>query len=307
MLELAWKREVDFMVDGSLLNPERLVSLPLADLLALPLPAGGSRTIRLEDLFWLQWHSGPSDMMVLRGDCSRVHSIGSRMTGGTLVIDGAAGDRVGLEMEGGTVIVSGNAGNEVGSGMRGGMVAIAGNCGDRLGMPRPGERSGIRGGDVYVAGNVGERACHRMRRGTVWIAGNAGEYLAPHMIAGTIFVHGKIAPQWGQRMRRGSLLFSSDPDAESGASLSPGRNLELSFLPLVWNHLRGRQSHLEQVCAPLSKTIWPRLAVPSTRWVERRIGDLAEGGRGEVLILKRLNSHAPTRESSPSESGSPAS
>lgn len=306
MLELTLKGTLDERVDGSALVPERLESIPLAELMAMPLSMSSSRTVRLEELFWVQWPSGPSETMVIRGDCRCMDGLGNRMTGGTLVIDGHAGDRLGAEIRGGTILVAGDAGHDACEGMRGGTVAITGNCGDRLGGPLPGERSGIRGGDVIIAGNVGSRACHRMRRGTVWIAGDAGDYLAPQMIAGTILVQGKISSHWGVGMRRGSLLFASVPDCESGASLSPSRNLELSFLPLVWNHLRSLQIGLAEACAPLERPRWLSLAIPSTRWVERRIGDLATRGKGEILVLQRLSSMPSPYESTSSENTSPA-
>lgn len=302
MLELTLKGLLEDRIDGSSLTPQQLTSMTLADLMSLPLRTSTSRTLRLDELFWVQWPSGPSDMMVVRGDCSRIDDLGCRMNRGTLVIEGDAGNRVGTFLGGGTLVVAGSVGEEVCMGMRGGTVAIAGNCGDRLGAPPPGERSGIRGGDILIAGNVGTRACHRMRRGTVWIAGDVGDFLAPEMIAGTILVHGRTSPHWGMRMRRGTLVFTSLPEGESGASLSPCRSLELSFLPLVWNHLRGIQRRIEAMCAPLNQGIWPSLTLPNTRWVERRIADLAVGGKGEILILQRLTS-TPLPPARPSVEG----
>lgn len=301
MLELTVKGSLDEPIDGSLLVPERLSSIPLADLMSLRLPTANASYVRLEELFWVQWPVGPSDTMVIRGDCRSIDRLGHGMTGGTLVVDGDAGDRVGLGIQGGVILVAGNAGDEACAAMRGGTVAIAGSCGDRLGAPLPGERSGIRGGDVMVAGNVGARACQRMRRGTVWIAGDVGDYLAPHMIAGTVLVSGKTGSNWGVGMRRGSLVFSLAPEREPGASLSPGRSLELSFLPLLWNHLRFLQGAIIAACAPLEKPSWTPLAVPSTRWVERRTGDRAIGGKGEILLLQRLSSAAPSLEPISSE------
>jgi formylmethanofuran dehydrogenase subunit C len=294
MLELTLKGPLHEPIDGSALTPERLAAIPLPDLMSLPLAMPGARHVQLDELFWVQCPVGPSDMMVIRGDCRSIDRLGYGMTGGTLVIDGDGGDRVGSCMRGGLILVAGNAGDEVCSGLRGGTVAIAGNCGDRLGAPLPGERSGIRGGDVIVAGSVGARACQRMRRGTVWIAGDVGDYLAPHMIAGTILVLGKASSHWGMGMRRGSLVFASAPMGETGASLSPGRSLELSFLPLVWNHLRALQDAIGSACASLQKPRWRSLAVPSTRWVERQIGDRAIGGRGEILLLERLSWMSPS-------------
>lgn len=306
MLELTLKRPLDQHIDGSQLSPQKLLHIPLAELMSLPLRTSRSGSVRLEDLFWVQWPNVPSDMVMIRGDCSLVAGLGHQMSSGALVIDGNAGDRIAEGMRGGVILVAGNAGEDACAGMRGGIVAVNGNCGDRLATPLPGERSGMRGGDILIAGNVGDRACQRMRRGTVCIAGNAGKYLAPHMIAGTILVLGKTAAQWGMGMQRGSLLFASHPEGETGASLSPCRHLELSFLPLVWNHLRSVQQHLVSLCAPLQRMPWRSFAIPSTRWVERRIGDVSAGGQGEVLVLQRLSSIASSGDHISSESTSPA-
>jgi formylmethanofuran dehydrogenase subunit C len=306
MLELTLKGTFEPRVDGSPLVPEKLAKVPLADLLSMPLSTANSSRVRLEDLFWVQWPNGPSDMVVIRGDCSRLDDLGYGMSSGTLIIDGSAGDRVGAGMRGGTILVSGDAGDEVSSGMRGGVMAIAGRCGDRLAVPLPGERSGMRGGEIFISGSVGARACQRMRRGTVCFAGDVGEYLAPQMIAGTILVLGNTAAHWGLGMRRGSLLFANEPVGATAAALSPRRNLELSFLPLVWSHLRSVQHDLVSLGEPLQKTVWHSVPLPSTRWVDRRIGDTSTGGCGEVLVLQRLSSHAPPTELSSMENRSAA-
>lgn len=290
MLELTLKRPVEQHVDGSQLSPEKLLHISLAELMSMPLRTSRSGSVCLEDLFWVQWPSGPSDMVMIRGDCSFITGLGHRMSTGVLVIDGNAGDRVAEEMRGGVILVAGNVGDDSCAGIRGGTVAVHGNCGDRLAAPLPGERRGMCGGDILIAGDVGIRACQRMRRGTVCIAGDAGEYLAPHMIAGTILVLGETAAHWGMGMRRGSLLFAHEPKGDTGASLSPCRNLELSFLPLVWNHLNSLQKRLVSLCLPLQTASWHNVAIPSTRWVERRLGDVSAGGKGEILVLQRLSS-----------------
>lgn len=290
MLELTLKGPLDARIDGSNLTPGKLSSMPLAELMALPLRCANSNTLRLDELFWVQRPDGPADALVIRGDCRSIDGLGHRMTSGILLIDGHAGDRIAAEIAGGAVVVAGSAGDEACMGMRGGLVAIGGDCGDRMGAPLAGQRSGIRGGDIMIAGNAGARACQRMRRGTVWIAGDVADHLAHRMVAGTILVQGHVSSQWGTGMRRGSLLFTREPIRESGASLSPGRRLELSFLPLIWKHLHSLQLQIQGTEGISAKSLWPLLPLPSTRWVDRRIGDLAIGGKGEVLILQRQSS-----------------
>jgi formylmethanofuran dehydrogenase subunit C len=134
------------------------------------------------------------------------------------------------------------------------------------------------------------RACERMRRGTVCIAGRIDDHLAANMNAGTLLALGPVGSHWGVGMRRGSLLFSEEPDGPTRASWSSSRSLELSFLPLVWNHLRAIQQQIESISSMVNRSLWKKLPIPSTRWVERRIGDLAVDGCGEVLLLQRLSS-----------------
>jgi formylmethanofuran dehydrogenase subunit C len=129
-----------------------------------------------------------------------------------------------------------------------------------------------------------------MRRGTVCIAGRVDDYLAANMNAGTVLALGPVAAQWGLGMRRGTLVFADEPAGITHASWSSGRSLELSFLPLVWNHLRAIQQQIETVSSLVNRSLWNKLSIPRTRWVERRVGDLALDGRGEVLLLQRLSS-----------------
>jgi formylmethanofuran dehydrogenase subunit C len=307
MLELTLKRSLEQPVDGSRLSPNLIGTMPLTDLLALPMPSPGNDSIRLDDLFWVRCLSGPSDLVMLQGDCRQIHGLATQMSGGTLVIDGHAGDRLGTGMYGGFVLAGGDAGDEVAMGMRGGLLAVSQNAGDRLGAPMPGERSGIRGGDILVGGSVGSRACERMRRGTVCVGGRIDDYLAAHMNAGTVLALGPVAGQWGVGMRRGTLLFAEEPTGPTHASWSSSRSLELSFLPLIWNHLRSIQEQLESISSLVNRSLWKMLPIPSTRWVERRIGDMNFDGRGEVLMLQRLSSTSSAAISRDQDSESPSS
>jgi formylmethanofuran dehydrogenase subunit C len=112
--------------------------MPLADLLALPMPSPSTDTIRLDDLFWVRCHSGPDDVALIQGDCRKIHGIGAQMSGGTLVIDGHAGNRLGVGMSGGVILIGGDAGDEVAMGMRGGMMAVSQNTRRPIGSPRTG-------------------------------------------------------------------------------------------------------------------------------------------------------------------------
>lgn len=289
MLELIWKSSVQERMDGARLIPELLLGLPLAELFSLKLDTV-SGSVRLEDTFWVRVHNDHENVVCIRGVTRNLDQVGARMSTGTLVVQGDVGDRCGDGMRGGELVVCGDTGAETCRDFQDGLVSIIGNCGDRMGAPAPGKKSGIRGGDILITGNVGQRACERMRRGTVLIAGSAGDYLAPQMIAGTILVFGSVGQHWGLGMRRGSLVFATSPESEPASSLGPGRELELSFLPLVWNHLRATQRRLNGFLRNIPSLSWREIPIPATRWVERRIGDFDVGGRGEVLVLRKLTS-----------------
>jgi formylmethanofuran dehydrogenase subunit C len=67
-------------------------------------------------------------------------------------------------MTGGTILVDGDAGNEIGLTMRRGMIAIGGSAGDVLGF-------NMIAGTVLVFGECGIRVGAGMRRGTLGLLG----------------------------------------------------------------------------------------------------------------------------------------
>jgi len=280
-----------FRIDGRGLLPERLASLSAARILAEMLPTDIG-PVALGELFSVEHSQDEEEVLCIRGDCGDIDGLGSGMRKGVLLVDGPVGDALGEFLVGGMIYASGNAGRYACRGMKDGLVAIGGDCGDRLAAPLPGERSGLRGGEILIAGNLGERACERMRRGTVLVGGDVSEYLAPQMIAGTILVLGHVGAHWGMGMRRGSLIFRQEAQGEPAAMLSPGRDYELSFLPLVWKRLGAVQLAMNARCNPVLGRPIGTISLPSTRWVKRQLGDLSVNGRGEVLILNRLTSQS---------------
>ncbi len=291
MMELQCHWHEEAILDGRDLRPEILARLEDSDILDRRLDTERG-PVRLGDAFTLKRSSDHDDRLVIDGDCSRIDGLGASMTEGVLIVRGNVGSFFGDRIQGGILIATGDAGNFTCSAMTGGTVGIGGGCGDRFGAPKPGARSGIRGGDVFIAGNLGDRACERMRRGTVIIGGDAGDYLAPHMIAGTVVIMGDVGTAWGLGMRRGSLIFAGEPNASSAGQWSPRRGYELSFLPLIWNHWRATQRALRGHCEAIQSEAFGVTGIPTTRWVERQLGDLSIGGRGEVLWLQRMTALA---------------
>ena len=91
--------------------------------------------------------------------------------------------------------------------MKGGTLEIEGDAGERLGGPLSGETVGMSGGLVLVRGDAGPRAGDRLRRGAILIEGRAGAYAGSRMIAGTLAIGGEAGDLPGYLMGRGTILL----------------------------------------------------------------------------------------------------
>lgn len=253
-------------VDMSPVVPSRLAGLKTAEIAALPLRSG-TRQISLGDLFTVEGDD-PAELVV-RNACDRLDNLGKGLEAGSLLVCGNAGAYLGMDMRGGRVRVRGNCGAFAATRMRGGIIEIDGDAGDFLGGTLPGDRLGLAGGTVVVRGSAGDRAGDRMRRGTLLIEGDVGNYCAARMLAGTIAVLGRVGDRPGVAMQRGTLLFARAP-AALPATFGDCGSHELLFLKLMYDSWR-------QLGGLFAKSVFgPR--------VRRYVGDLASGGRGEILL-----------------------
>jgi formylmethanofuran dehydrogenase subunit C len=255
-------------LDLSPLTPDRLAGKTRAEVAAIPLTSG-NRTLLVHQVFKLEGEPGPA--LVIEGDGTRLDRIGEGMTQGSIQVRGNVGAWLGARMNGGTIVVEGSAGAYAGSGMQGGFLRIQQHTGDFLAAAAPGDHQGMRGGVLVVSGNAGARAGDRMRRGTLIINGDVGDYCASRMVAGTIAVGGAVGRNVGLAMRRGTLLLRRAPAAllptfnDCGGQVLP----ILRLLARAWRRLPG-----------------PFASLPTGDIRARRyLGDLANNGRGEILIL----------------------
>jgi formylmethanofuran dehydrogenase subunit C len=154
--------------------------------------------------------------------------------------------------------------------MSNGRLIIGGNAGERLGGPQIGETRGMSGGLIHVLGNAGARAGERLRRGLILIGGDAGDYCAANIIAGTLAVLGQAGKMTGTGMRRGTLLLTRAPISLPSTFNDNGTH-RLDFLAL----LLGQLAELADLPAPFAIRSSP---------VHRFVGDLSEGGLGEILL-----------------------
>ncbi len=253
-------------VDASVLAPHRLAGLTPAQIEALEMELG-NRSVRVGELFEVSGDD-PQHVVVENAQEQLTH-LGAGLQSGTLVIKGDAGAYLGLGMSAGRIAVSGDAGVFAGCEMEGGSIEIGGNAGDWLGAALPGDKQGMRGGLIHVRGRAADRAADRMRRGLILIEGAAGACLGARMLAGTVIVKGSVGANPGFALRHGTLLLQSPPK-ELPATYNDCGQHALPFLTLLERELHARGG-LEAF-------------LPLPRTVRRYCGDLATGGKGEILL-----------------------
>ncbi len=240
---------------------------PSADVQTLQVGYGNA-LVPLAELFSIAPRN--DGKLIFDGDCSRCDRIGWQMDGGTLIVEGDAGDYVGAGMRGGAILVRGHARDLAACEMAGGTLTIEGSVGDFAASTLPGSMDGMRGGTLVIKGNVGERCADRMRRGTVVIFGNSGDFLASRLVAGTIAIGGKAGAHVGYGMRRGSIVFAGAPPTPSPTFVPA-----IADVPVFWQLLARDLAQHGGVFASL----------PSRR-VERQLGDLAADGKGEWIVVR---------------------
>lgn len=252
-------------LDCSPLTPDNLAGKSAAEIGAIELQSG-KLTLRADSFFDIS--GDDAGELVFMNSCDKLDYIGSAMQSGRIVIHGDAGWYLGFQMKKGAIVLHGNAGGFAASGMAGGTLHIHGNVGDYLASAIPGDRKGMKGGLVIVTGNAGDRVGDQMRRGIVLIEGNAGAYCASRMLAGTIGVLGSVGDYVGYGMRRGTLLLFQQPRLH--ATLQDCGTHTLPFLKLMFKSFGGLPS---------------KFAALNKNRVQRYAGDLANDGKGEILVF----------------------
>lgn len=264
-LTFTLKSQPQQRIDLSPLTPDHLAGKSLAEIGAIALVAGRQK-LRADSVFDISGDN--ADDIVFADSCDKLDYIGHAMKRGRITIRGAAGDYLGLQMRDGAIEVHGNVGIFAASGLAGGLLHIHGNAGDFLAAAIPGERKGMKGGTVIVTGNAGDRVGDQMRRGLLLIEGDAGDYCASRMLAGTIGVLGQVGAYAGYGMRRGTLLLTRPPALH--ATVQNCGTHTLPFLSLMFKSLAQLPSRFAQI---------------NKNRVQRYAGDLANDGRGEILVL----------------------
>lgn len=265
-LTLTLKTALQQRLDVSALTPDRLAGKNTTEIAALTLPYG-KQQLRVDAAFDLQ--GDDASQIVFANGSDKLDYIGQQMQSGSITVHGTAGAYAGFQLRGGTLNIHGNAGVYAASGMSGGLLHIHGDAGDFLAAAIPGDRKGMKGGIVIVTGNAGDRVGDQMRRGILLIEGNAGSYCAARMLAGTIGVLGTVGDHVGYDMRRGTLLLTRKPAMH--ATLQDCGTHTLPFLSLMFKSFGALPS---------------KFAALNSNRVQRYAGDIANDGKGEILILQ---------------------
>jgi formylmethanofuran dehydrogenase subunit C len=253
-------------VDLSDLTPDALAGKSKAEIAAIRLSYGRT-SLRTDEVFDVRGEDASE--IIFENSSAKLDYIGSKMKSGSITVKGNGGSFLGFQMLGGKLTVLGNVGAYAASGMAGGLMHINGNAGDFLAAAIVGDRKGMKGGTVIVSGNAGDRVGDQMRRGLLLIEGNAGNYCASRMLAGTIGVLGTVGDYVGYGMRRGTLLLSKTPTMH--ATLQDCGTHTLPFLSLMFKSFGDLPGKFAKI---------------GTNRVQRYAGDVANDGKGEILVLK---------------------
>lgn len=252
-------------VDMTGVLPETLAGRRADDIAKQIIHLAGS-PMMLGDLFEVDVDE--TDMLVIRTDSDRLDCLGKDMNTGSMRVEGPAGHYAAQGMRGGELDIRGDAGEGAANGMMDGLLRIRGNAGDWLGAALIGDRTGMAGGVVAVEGHAGDRLGDRMRRGLILVRGQAGDACGARLLAGTLVVAGGCGTQPGAGLRRGSLILGRSPEAIPPSFNDSGR-VDLSYLGLLHRH---------------AESFLPGL-LPASTQAHRYMGDLAFGGKGEILVL----------------------
>jgi formylmethanofuran dehydrogenase subunit C len=257
-------------VDLSPLTPDKLAVKSREEIARIELTCG-NRKLRVAELFDISGEDR-SEGMVFRASSDRLTYVGARMEAGTITVEGDCGSYAGLGLRGGRIVVHGSVGAFAGSGMRTGTIEVRANAGDFAGAALPGDKQGMRGGSIVIGGSAGDRLGDRMRRGIILVRGDAGPFCGSRMLAGTILVSGRVGESPGFALKHGTLLLAHAP-AELPATFQDCGEHALLFLTLL-------EKHFQREGGPFHDFL------PLAPRVRRYCGDLATGGKGEILLIR---------------------
>ena len=264
-------------VDLRGITPAALAPASLAEVERHPVGYGNAM-LPLAEFFKIEAdaNTATEDTLIFDADLSRFDRVGWQMSGGRIEVEGSVGHYAGGCMTAGELVVKGDAGLLAACEMAGGKLSVGGNVDDFAASTLPGSMDGMRGGSFVVKGHAGARFGDRMRRGTALVFGNAGDFLASRMVAGTIAVGGHAGAHVGYGMRRGSVVFAS-----TTKSVPAPAGISATFVPAI----AEADVFWQLLARDLARHGGPFSGLASMR-IERHLGDLAAGGKGELIFAR---------------------
>lgn len=168
----------------------------------------GKIHVKLGDYFEVTGASGATAAetdIVVAGDCSRVKYIGTKMTDGSVTVDGNADMYVGGWMKGGKIHIKGNVHSFCGIAMEGGDIVVDGKAENYVGSAYRGDWRGMRGGTIRIKGSAGNDIGTFMLGGTIIIENNAFIHVSTHAEGGTVIIKGDVEGRVGGQMVKGDI------------------------------------------------------------------------------------------------------
>ena len=206
---LTIKRELPLPVEACVISPDILAGKSIEEIESIKIWEGNRQT-ELEDIFKISEKPNSKEETTIRvvGNASKIRGIGSKMSSGSVIIQGNAGMYVGEDMSGGSILVTGDAGSWLGMRMKGGRIEVKRNAGDYVGAGYRGTDLGMKGGTIVIHGNAGNEVGCWMTNGNIRINGDTGLFPGIHMSNGTIFTEGACVGRAGAQMRGGKVIIA---------------------------------------------------------------------------------------------------
>ncbi len=268
-LSIKLKNPTPLRIDMRPFTPDTLRGKSLHDIQFIPVYLG-NQSFEAGELFKIS--GDDTQQILISPESGKLDYIGASMSAGEIIVEGNAGMRAGEQLQGGSVNIKGNTGVYSGAGMTAGRLLIEGNSENFLGAALPGEKQGMSGGEIIIQGNSGDRTGDRLRRGIIIVHGNNGDYCGSRMTAGTIAVAGQCGKLTGINMKRGTLLMTREPESIPVTFGDNGQQT-LPFMTLLLRELRMLSNAFDSA----------QIGQP----VHRYLGDRANSGLGEILILPK--------------------
>ena len=130
-LNFTLKSKPAFKLDCSRLTPNGLAGLSLTQIKNLSL-TNSKNSAKVSDYFEVSGDN--NENIIFKNPSNQLDFIGQKMSHGSIICQGAVGDRVGDQMRRGMILIDGNAGEYCGSRMIAGTIGVYGNVGKYTGF-----------------------------------------------------------------------------------------------------------------------------------------------------------------------------